>query len=254
MCFLDLKKAYDMVPHERLISKLRRAGLGNKMIKFKNFIEKLKEDVAIVECVGNSDCDDCECSMEDDDEDFDLEEETLHIVKDGDDEKIFVTKSSADAYVKTTKGAKYAGTKIGKAKVSKGLDEALANLKKYAVEYKNVYTNVHKMATIRATSVEDAREKAKTVLGIGKASETTVVGVHLWEEFIDIFEENGQEYLNLLGLEGTWIQTSYNANFRARYAAIGDRYDSETDTFKPSQPGPEYVWDESLWSWVLQES
>jgi hypothetical protein len=70
----------------------------------------------------------------------------------------------------------------------------------------------------------------------------------------DEHEENGQEYLNSLGIEGTWIQTSYNANFRARYAAIGDRYDSETDTFKPSQPGPEYVWDENLWSWVLEES
>lgn len=47
----------------------------------------------------------------------------------------------------------------------------------------------------------------------------------------DSNEENGQEYLNNLGLEGTWIQTSYNANFRGKYAAIGDLYDQENDLF-----------------------
>ena len=34
VCFLDLKKAYDMVPHIRLIEKLKRKGFGNKFIKF----------------------------------------------------------------------------------------------------------------------------------------------------------------------------------------------------------------------------
>lgn len=33
-------------------------------------------------------------------------------------------------------------------------------------------------------------------------------------------------------LGGHWVQTSYNANFRGKYAAIGDIYDSETDQFK----------------------
>jgi hypothetical protein len=47
----------------------------------------------------------------------------------------------------------------------------------------------------------------------------------------DSNEENGQEYLNSLGLDGTWIQTSYNANFRGKYAAIGDSYDEENDIF-----------------------
>jgi len=47
----------------------------------------------------------------------------------------------------------------------------------------------------------------------------------------DSNEENGQEYLNNLGLDGTWIQTSYNANFRGKYAAIGDLYDQENDLF-----------------------
>jgi hypothetical protein len=47
----------------------------------------------------------------------------------------------------------------------------------------------------------------------------------------DSNEENGQEYLNNLGLDGTWIQTSYNANFRGKYAAIGDLYNEEDDLF-----------------------
>lgn len=34
LCFLDLKKAYDMVPHDRLLYKLRKFGLGDKMIYF----------------------------------------------------------------------------------------------------------------------------------------------------------------------------------------------------------------------------
>jgi hypothetical protein len=45
------------------------------------------------------------------------------------------------------------------------------------------------------------------------------------------YEANGQEYLNSLGLEGTWIQTSYNNNFRGKYAGIGDTYDEEQDIF-----------------------
>ena len=40
---------------------------------------------------------------------------------------------------------------------------------------------------------------------------------------------------NLLG--GRWIQTSYNANIRGKYAAIGDIYDETTDTFiSPTYP------------------
>ena len=41
LCFLDLKKAYDMVPHQRLFWKLKRIGLGNKMI---NFIQRMYEN------------------------------------------------------------------------------------------------------------------------------------------------------------------------------------------------------------------
>ena len=34
LCFLDLKKAYDMVPHDSLFSKLELVGLGTKLISF----------------------------------------------------------------------------------------------------------------------------------------------------------------------------------------------------------------------------
>jgi hypothetical protein len=40
-------------------------------------------------------------------------------------------------------------------------------------------------------------------------------------------EHRGNEYLNELGLVGTWIQTSYNANFGGKYAGIGDTWDGE---------------------------
>lgn len=44
-------------------------------------------------------------------------------------------------------------------------------------------------------------------------------------------EANGEAYLNSLGLEGTWVQTSYNNKIRGLYAAIGDTYDAEADVF-----------------------
>ena len=40
------------------------------------------------------------------------------------------------------------------------------------------------------------------------------------------FENRGNDYLsNELGLGGTWVQTSYNANFGGKYAGIGDTWD-----------------------------
>lgn len=44
-------------------------------------------------------------------------------------------------------------------------------------------------------------------------------------------ESNGETFLNALGLEGTWVQTSYNAIFRGKFAGIGDSYDAENDVF-----------------------
>ena len=66
-------------------------------------------------------------------------------------------------------------------------------------------------------------------------------------------EATGQEYLNSLGLEGTWIQTSYNANFRKKYAGIGDTYNSELDAFVPVEPAGNIGFGEETWSWIMPE-
>ena len=38
-----------------------------------------------------------------------------------------------------------------------------------------------------------------------------------------------------------WKQTSYNHNFRGRYAVIGGTYSEELDTFIPPQPFPSWI-------------
>jgi hypothetical protein len=78
----------------------------------------------------------------------------------------------------------------------------------------------------------------------------------------------------LLGADTRWKQTSYNGNFRKRYAGIGYSYNEELDAFIPPQPyaswdlneettdweapvpmpevvegGPRYVWDEEIGNW-----
>jgi hypothetical protein len=53
------------------------------------------------------------------------------------------------------------------------------------------------------------------------------------------YEADGQAYLNSLGLEGTWVQTSYNGNIRGKYAGIGDTYDAELDEFIAPYVQPE---------------
>jgi hypothetical protein len=44
-------------------------------------------------------------------------------------------------------------------------------------------------------------------------------------------EAAGQAFIASLGLAGEWKQTSYNANFRSKYAGIGDTYDAVNDVF-----------------------
>lgn len=38
-------------------------------------------------------------------------------------------------------------------------------------------------------------------------------------------------YCNSIGLEGTWLDTSYLGSRRGKYAGIGDRYDFELDEY-----------------------
>jgi hypothetical protein len=44
-------------------------------------------------------------------------------------------------------------------------------------------------------------------------------------------EPVGQTFIAALGIEGTWLQTSYNGNFRGCYAGIGYTYDEDSDSF-----------------------
>jgi len=44
-------------------------------------------------------------------------------------------------------------------------------------------------------------------------------------------EPIGQTFIASLGLEGQWLQTSYNNNFRGCYAGIGFEYDPILDIF-----------------------
>jgi hypothetical protein len=36
---------------------------------------------------------------------------------------------------------------------------------------------------------------------------------------------------SLFGADTKWVQTSYNGNFRGKYAGIGDTYDAESNVF-----------------------
>ena len=62
----------------------------------------------------------------------------------------------------------------------------------------------------------------------------------------DITDDNGQEQESLgvaflqglLGADTRWVQTSYNGNFRGRYAGIGFTYDPDTDEFVEPEPEP----------------
>jgi len=96
----------------------------------------------------------------------------------------------------------------------------------------------------------------------------------------DLLDENGveQETLgiqvcrNIFGPDTNWAQTSYNGNFRKKYAAIGDAYSPDANVFyNPNPPypswtldanydwqpptpkpddGKEYVWDEPTLAWI----
>ena len=45
-------------------------------------------------------------------------------------------------------------------------------------------------------------------------------------------EPAGQAFIASIGLDGEWVQTSYHANFRGKYAAIGDTWNG-TDFVSP---------------------
>lgn len=74
----------------------------------------------------------------------------------------------------------------------------------------------------------------------------------------DILDENNQEseqkgiefLKNLFGQDTVWVQTSYNHNFRVRYAVIGGKYDPIRDIFIREKPFSSWVFDEYRKDWV----
>lgn len=73
-----------------------------------------------------------------------------------------------------------------------------------------------------------------------------------------LIDENGVERealgiafcKSLLGDDTRWVQTSYNGNFRVRYAGIGYTYDAARDAFIEPQPAPDWTFDEASLSWI----
>ena len=49
-------------------------------------------------------------------------------------------------------------------------------------------------------------------------------------------EPIGQAFIADIGIEGDWLQTSYNNNFRGQYAGQGMTYDPVLDEFVSPQP------------------
>ena len=59
-------------------------------------------------------------------------------------------------------------------------------------------------------------------------------------------EKLGQEYISSIGLQGEWIQTSYNGNFRKNFAGAEYTYDRKKDVFIPPQPYTSWSLDKNL--------
>ena len=49
-------------------------------------------------------------------------------------------------------------------------------------------------------------------------------------------EAEGKAFIASCGLDGEWVQTSYNGNIRGVYAGIGYTYDADADVFVAPEP------------------
>lgn len=64
-------------------------------------------------------------------------------------------------------------------------------------------------------------------------------------------ESIGIAFLNSIYGDGfTWVQTSYNKNFRKNYAGIGFTYDETRDAFISPQPYASWTLNEDTCRWV----
>jgi hypothetical protein len=50
--------------------------------------------------------------------------------------------------------------------------------------------------------------------------------------------DEGESWL-VSKLGGTWVQTSYNGNFRGKFAGVGDLYDADIDQFVTAPEVPD---------------
>ena len=80
----------------------------------------------------------------------------------------------------------------------------------------------------------------------------------------NLYEDTGQQFLNELGLDGTWLRTSYNTKanthalgktpYRYNYAAIGGTFDPSVEpdgAFIPPYPETgEWTLDTSTYTWI----
>jgi hypothetical protein len=57
----------------------------------------------------------------------------------------------------------------------------------------------------------------------------------------------------ILGADTNWKQTSYNNNFRVRYASIGYSYNAELNAFIAPSPFPSWVFVEETADWESPE-
>jgi len=62
--------------------------------------------------------------------------------------------------------------------------------------------------------------------------------------------EDGEFHCKKLFGGGIWKQTSYNHNFRKRYAAKGSIYDPVNDVFVRQKPYSNWVWSDAKNNWV----
>jgi hypothetical protein len=60
-----------------------------------------------------------------------------------------------------------------------------------------------------------------------------------------------QDFINsgAVGDSFLWVQTSYNENFRKKYAAVGHTYDKTRDAFIPTKPYPSWILNETTFLW-----
>ena len=66
-------------------------------------------------------------------------------------------------------------------------------------------------------------------------------------------EQSGIEFLTNLFGYSNWKQTSYNNNFRIRFAGIGGKYDPVKDIFIDPKPADNAIFDSETSTWSIPE-